>query len=79
MKRLNDGGVYPGVHYRDNTEYRMYAYAGGTCPNAALASSEIISLPMHTRLSTNDIHAVSKSICQSVADQGGMIGMCNKS
>ena len=45
MMALNGHEVYPGVHYRDNTEYRMYSYASGTCPNAARASNEIISPP----------------------------------
>jgi dTDP-4-amino-4,6-dideoxygalactose transaminase len=26
--------IYGGVHYRDNIEYSMYAYAKGTCPKA---------------------------------------------
>ena len=41
MLALNEHGIYPGVHYRDNTNYRMYRYAEGTCPNAAAASSPI--------------------------------------
>src|SRR5579872_416340 len=50
MLALNEHQVYPGVHYRDNTEYRMYSYAAGTCPNAAQASNEVISLPLHMNL-----------------------------
>ena len=41
--RLNAQGVYPGVHYRDNTLYRMYAYADGTCPRARRASDDAYS------------------------------------
>jgi dTDP-4-amino-4,6-dideoxygalactose transaminase len=59
MLALNGHEVYPGVHYRDNTEYRMYSYAAGTCPNAARASAEIISLPLHLRLSRSDVDQVS--------------------
>jgi len=29
---LHQHEIYPGVHYRDNTEYRMYAHASGSCP-----------------------------------------------
>jgi len=58
MLALNEHQVYPGVHYRDNTEYRMYAYASGTCPQAALASAEIISLPLHMDLTRGDITQV---------------------
>jgi len=59
MLALNEHQVYPGVHYRDNTEYRMYAYAEGTCPNAAKASQEIISLPLHMSLTKADVDMVS--------------------
>jgi dTDP-4-amino-4,6-dideoxygalactose transaminase len=59
MLALNEHHIYPGVHYRDNTEYRMYSYAAGTCPNAALASGEIISLPLHMGLTRTDIDMVS--------------------
>jgi dTDP-4-amino-4,6-dideoxygalactose transaminase len=55
MLALNEHNVYPGVHYRDNTEYRMYSYALGTCPNAARASAEVISLPLHMSLTRGDV------------------------
>lgn len=62
MLALNEHQVYPGVHYRDNTEYRMYAYAQGTCPHASKASQEIISLPMHVGLNKIDVDSVSELI-----------------
>ncbi len=58
LVKLNEAMIYPGVHYIDNTQYRMFAYADGTCPNARLASDEIISLPIHLRLSDTDIDRV---------------------
>lgn len=60
---LNECGIYPGVHYRDNTEYKMYAYAKDTCPKAHEASEHILSLPMHMRLTFEDV----KYICEMVA------------
>lgn len=62
MLALNEHQVYPGVHYRDNTEYRMYAYAQGTCPHASKAGQEIISLPMHVGLNKIDVDSVSELI-----------------
>lgn len=62
MMALNEHQVYPGVHYRDNTEYRMYAFGQGTCPVAALASNEIISLPMHMGITKQDVDMVSELI-----------------
>jgi dTDP-4-amino-4,6-dideoxygalactose transaminase len=58
MLALNEHGVYPGVHYRDNTQYRMYAYAAGTCPRAAAASDELISVPLHLGLTRADVEHV---------------------
>lgn len=58
MLALNEHSVFPGVHYRDNTEYELYSYAKGTCPQASLASNEIISLPLHMRLSKQDVDEV---------------------
>jgi dTDP-4-amino-4,6-dideoxygalactose transaminase len=52
---LNQNEIYPGVHYRDNTYYKMYQYAAGTCPNARQISDHILSLPMHLRLSKQDV------------------------
>lgn len=62
MLALHEHQIYPGVHYRDNTEYRMYAHGKGTCPNAAQASMEIISLPMHLSLTKNDVDMVSELV-----------------
>lgn len=55
---LNESDIYPGVHYRDNTEYRMYEYAKGTCPNSHRISERIISLPMHLRMQKADVDRV---------------------
>ncbi|POA24507.1 MULTISPECIES: DegT/DnrJ/EryC1/StrS family aminotransferase [unclassified Pseudomonas] len=64
MLALNEHQVYPGVHYRDNTEYRMYAHGNGSCPKAALASQEIISLPVHMGLSKADVDTVSQLVAK---------------
>lgn len=60
MLALNEHKVYPGVHYRDNTEYRMYSHGAGTCPNAARASAEIISLPLHMSMTRSDVDMISE-------------------
>lgn len=63
---LNEHDIFPGVHYVDNTEYRMYAYAKGTCPHAAYVSNHVMSLPLHMRLSYEDIQTVIKTIVEYV-------------
>jgi dTDP-4-amino-4,6-dideoxygalactose transaminase len=62
MVALNTAGIYPGVHYRDNTAYRMYAEAEGTCPRAHRASDRIISLPMHLRLGRAEVARVASAL-----------------
>lgn len=59
---LNDNEIYPGVHYRDNTEYRMYSYAKGTCPNSHRLSERVLSLPMHLRMTQDDVNYISDKL-----------------
>jgi len=59
---LNENEIYPGVHYRDNTEYGMYAHAKGTCPNAHRLSERIISLPLHLYLTQKDVIHVANTV-----------------
>jgi dTDP-4-amino-4,6-dideoxygalactose transaminase len=66
MLALNQAEIYPGVHYIDNTEYKMYSYAKGTCPKASYVSDHIISLPMHMRLSYEDVQSVIKAVVEFV-------------
>lgn len=63
---LNDEKIYPGVHYRDNIFYRMYAESQGTCPNSLAASERIISLPLHIRLTYQDIQYICDSLIEIV-------------
>lgn len=64
MVGLNERGIYPGVHYRDNTQYRMYAEVPGAadCPAARRASERLISLPLHLRLSREDVARVGAAL-----------------
>jgi len=69
MVYLNNHQIYPGVHYRDNTIYNMYTYAQGTCPYAHVNSQRIISLPMHLKLSREDVKRVSETLIEYVRNQ----------
>lgn len=57
MLALNEHQIFPGVHYRDNTHYRMYAESDGKCPLARVASDEVLSLPMHMTLTRQEVKA----------------------
>lgn len=66
LKTLNENGIYPGVHYIDNTNYEIYAYGKGTCPNAHRLSERILSLPLHMRLNKKDVDHVAETIIRYV-------------
>ncbi len=62
LQYMNEHDIFPGVHYVDNTEYRMYAYAQGTCPNAAYISEHTLTLPLHMRLTDEDVTLVIQTV-----------------
>jgi dTDP-4-amino-4,6-dideoxygalactose transaminase len=66
MMALNERGIYPGVHYRDNASYPMYADQP-SCPRAASASARVISLPMHLQLNRTAIERVAEGLKSSIA------------
>ena len=63
---LNSKDIFPGVHYIDNTNYRMYNYAQGTCPKAEYYSEHILSLPLHLRLTEEDVQTVIDAIIEFI-------------
>lgn len=62
MEALNKAEIYPGVHYRDNTEYSMYSYDHGKCPNAHYMSDHILTLPLHLQLTMEDIKTIADEV-----------------
>lgn len=66
LEAMNKKDIYPGVHYLDNTEYEMYAYAKGTCGKAHRLSERILSLPMHLRLTKEDVEHIARVVIEHV-------------
>lgn len=64
LATLNSKDIYPGVHYIENTEYKMYSYAHGTCPRAEYISAHTLTLPLHLYLTKEDVD----EICSIVID-----------
>ncbi|MGN6324976.1 DegT/DnrJ/EryC1/StrS family aminotransferase [Pseudolysinimonas sp.] len=60
--RLNERGVAPGVHYRDNSAYSLYAPYRSQTPRAAAASDRLLSLPLHMSLSDDDVSYVAEQL-----------------
>jgi dTDP-4-amino-4,6-dideoxygalactose transaminase len=65
MEFLNLNGVYPGVHYRDNTYYEIYKSQFGHNPNSLILSEKIISLPLHLYLTDEDVEFVIGCVLES--------------
>ena len=62
LNKLYEKDIYPGVHYVDNTTYKMYNYAYGSCPNAHKTSKELITLPIHLGMTEEDINKITNII-----------------
>lgn len=69
MFALNQQNIFPGVHYRDNTLYRMYADAHGTCPRAQHYSDRLMSLPLHLRMMHDDVQRVAAGLKETLTQQ----------
>ena len=61
MAGVNEHDIFPGVHYRDNTHYGMYA-AQPACPRARRASEALISLPLHLRMDRADVQRICRAL-----------------
>lgn len=64
MELLNDKGIYPGVHYRDNTNYDVFKFGLGKCPNSYSISETLISLPLHMFLTMEDVDYIIESVIE---------------
>jgi dTDP-4-amino-4,6-dideoxygalactose transaminase len=62
LNKLSTIGINCSVHYICNTEFPMYSYAKGTCPNAEKMSNRIMTLPIHLRLTNEQIKGISNNI-----------------
>lgn len=66
MVGLNQAQIFPGVHYRDNALYPMYA-TQPPCPRARRASERVISLPLHLQLDRADVQRVCETLRELTA------------
>lgn len=62
LAELASHDIYGGVHYRDNTEYDMYAYDHGKCPYAHEISQHLITLPLHLWLEEKDVEYIANIV-----------------
>lgn len=62
MRHLKEHNIHPGVHYRSNARYAIYAEA--TLPNTEYLEQRLITLPMHLHLTAEDISRIIEVIKQ---------------
>ena len=62
IQHLNANKIDVGVHYRLNTNYKMYRNSGNSLTQARAIENEVISLPLHLRLEMDDILRVTECI-----------------
>lgn len=65
---LNRRGIFPGMHYADNTSFPMYRSGEGNCPRARKASERVLSLPMHLDLSRCDVERIAGAVTTIAAE-----------
>lgn len=63
---LSEKGINCGVHYRDNTEYSVFAYGHGTCPNAHEVSQHLITMPLHMWLTDEEVKQIIEGVNEFV-------------
>ena len=63
---LSKNGINCGVHYRDNTEYSVFSFGQGTCPNAHKLSQHLITMPLHMWLTNEDVKRIIEKVNEFV-------------
>ena len=63
---LSQNEINCGVHYRDNTEYSIFAYGNGSCPKAHEISQHLITMPLHMWLTDEDVKKIIEKVNEFV-------------
>jgi dTDP-4-amino-4,6-dideoxygalactose transaminase len=66
LNLLNERGIYPGVHYVDNTNYSMYRYGYDDSRFAHMVSQKLLSLPIHLEMTDEDVKRVASAVNEVV-------------
>jgi dTDP-4-amino-4,6-dideoxygalactose transaminase len=62
LNKLSDVGINCGVHYRDNTEYKIFAFGDGQAPKAREVSQHLITMPLHMWLTDDDVKEIIEAV-----------------
>ena len=64
LQKLSENDINCGVHYRDNTEYKIFSFGEGSCNKAREVSHHLITLPLHMWLTDADVEYIIKKVNQ---------------
>lgn len=66
LNKLSEQGINCGVHYRDNTEYKVFSYGEGQAPKAHEISQHLITMPLHMWLTDEDVDKIIQAVNREV-------------
>lgn len=64
LNHLLEREIGCGIHYPDNTLYWMYASEEGKCKKARHFSNHLITLPLHIKLTDDDVKYITRNILE---------------
>lgn len=66
LNKLSEQGINCGVHYRDNTEYKVFSFGEGQAPKAHEISQHLITMPLHMWLTDEDVEKIIQAVNREV-------------
>jgi len=66
LNKLSAIGINCGVHYRDNTEYSIFAFGEGQAPKAREISQHLITMPLHMWLTDEEVELIIQKVNEYV-------------
>ena len=66
LNKLSEQGINCGVHYRDNTEYKVFSFGEGQAPIAREISQHLITMPLHMWLTDKDVRLIIQKVNEYV-------------
>jgi len=66
---LTENNIFPGVHYRQNIEYTPYKSDKKDYPLSTYYSEHILTLPIHTFLTKNDVDYISDIVKKAISEK----------
>lgn len=62
LNKLSAVGINCGVHYRDNTEYKAFAFGNDQAPKTREISQHFITMPLHMWLTDEDVNFIIEQV-----------------